>query len=178
MRTRLGSTIPIKVSMIFFRISEMSFLTLQRILREILMNLFQNSSQKPYRIRSMTKQDICSINPNELQDASAHAAASVANNEGKTICHAAACGSGSQHGSQRSLLVSWHSEVATPPHGAQSPDPAPAPPPSVAGTPSPNAVAPLPPRRKNANPSEPGAPPATGVLKLPVAKEGQVALRP
>ena len=52
------------------------------------------------------------------QDASAHAAASVANNEGKTICHAAACGSGSQHGSQRSLLVSWHSEVATPPHGA------------------------------------------------------------
>ena len=110
------------------------------------------------------------------QDASAHAAASTATNEGKSICHAAACGSGS-HGSQRSLLVAWHSEAATPPqHGAQSPDPAPAPPPSVAGTPSPNAVPPLPPRRKNANPSEPGAPPGTtGVLRLPVAKDGQVA---
>jgi len=98
---------------------------------------------------------------NAPQDASAHAAAGAANYEGKTICHAAACGSGS-HGSQRSLLVAWHSEAATPPHGAQSPDPAPAPPPSVAaspGTPSPNAVPPLPPRRKNANPSEPGAHP-------------------
>ena len=109
-------------------------------------------------------------------EAAEHAAAGTASDEGKTISHSAARGTGSQ-GSQRSLLVAWGPSEPAPLHAnAQSPDPTPAPPNSVAGTPSPNAVPPLPPRRKNVNPSEPGgAPPATGAAAKAVAQAGSDA---